>query len=69
MASKRRLRRKGCVTKFRYGTMREASSEAFKARERGAGNVWPYGCPFCNGFHVGHRPEYVEKKIAERFGM
>lgn len=57
MASKRRLRRRGCESKIRHTSHPEA---VIHARKLG----WPwtaYGCKFCNGFHVG-RPDKNKKR-------
>lgn len=65
MASKRRLRRKGCGRKIRYTSQAEALA-GLKAltREKGhQGYLTPYHCQFCNGYHFGHPPRRVRQAL------
>lgn len=55
MSSKRCERRRSCEGKKRHGTPAEAGSAAWHARVKSGDNIWPYRCPFCRGWHIGHR--------------
>lgn len=58
VSSKRRIRRKACKGKIRHPSRAEAQvqmREAIRARRAG-GYLNVYPCPFCRGFHVGHKP-------------
>ena len=56
MSSKRRLRRRSCTSKKRYGSVEIAKREAQTISSL-LGSFWlPYKCDFCNGYHVG-RPK------------
>lgn len=55
MASKRRLRRKGCTGKIRHPAESEAAIHAKSlSKAEGEKMAW-YKCKFCKGWHVGHR--------------
>lgn len=57
MASKRRLRRRQCEGKVRHKTKADAwAAIRTMHRKHGyCGNLQPYPCKFCGGWHVGHR--------------
>lgn len=58
MASKRNLRKKQCGRKERFETL-EAATKAMRRAETifsQRNTMSPYRCPFCKGFHYGHRP-------------
>jgi hypothetical protein len=50
MSSKRHVRRKSCSGKRKYA---DQSAAIAVAKRLGLG---AYGCKFCHGFHIGHRP-------------
>lgn len=54
MSSKRALRRKQCKGKVRHET-REFALIALR-HTRSYGNLSPYKCRFCGGWHIGHTP-------------
>ena len=54
MSSKRAIRRRACEGKLRYASAAEAEAARKRARRRRA-LVEGYRCPFCSGYHVGHR--------------
>ena len=58
MASKRRLRRKSCTGKVRHATVQSGQAMLHQLNKskgyQGPMNV--YGCTFCGGCHIGHRP-------------
>lgn len=60
MASKRRLRRKACDGKKRHKTLDGAKTAVAKCQYQG---VHAYKCGFCNGYHIGHRPDKIRKSI------
>lgn len=62
MASKRRLRRKGCTHKVRHESEAFAKIAAYKTK----GRVGAYKCKFCGGWHVGHAPKKVRRAMAEK---
>lgn len=68
MSSKRRLRRKGCGTKVRHASLENARCAAALARKRGEKSIHAYGCRFCGGFHIGHRPATIQRVIDARIG-
>lgn len=60
MASKRGLRRKACDGKRRYTSQEQAEAVArdtanYNHRHNDYCFIAAYRCPFCNGWHVGHR--------------
>lgn len=65
MASKRRIRRKMCGKKRRYNTQEEAVKAIYHARLGGVvtGKITAYKCPFCGGFHWGHKPKGVTRGV------
>lgn len=58
MASKRRIRRKACEGKQRFDSQTKAVSAMLALqRDKGdQGNLRPYCCVFCKGWHYGHAP-------------
>jgi len=56
MASKRRLRRKQCATKVRYSSRKEARQAVLRP------SLQIYKCPFCTGYHAGHKPMRRESR-------
>jgi hypothetical protein len=68
MGSKRRLRRKECEGKRRYGSHGEAQTAANGLRGvNGGAYIEPYQCDFCNAWHIGHRPGAM-REHTEMFG-
>lgn len=65
MSSKRALRRKKCSGKQRFADELEARSAIGKlhAAKGWQGLLTPYRCNFCNGFHFGHAPANVRRKM------
>ena len=62
MASKRRLRRRGCEGKVGHATAGAAELAARKMRAARDGGTWAaYRCPFCGRFHVG-RPNADQRR-------
>jgi len=59
MASKRRLRRKGCEGKRRHATLQDAKYAVIcTVKARGLMNYMrAYKCPFGNHYHIGHPSE------------
>jgi hypothetical protein len=45
---------RGCESKARYTSRREARTYANRGAHRD-GNVHPYHCEWCDGWHLGHR--------------
>lgn len=43
-----------CAGKVRFAHMRDAEREIIRRRDD-HGQMSPYGCPNCGGYHVGHR--------------
>lgn len=58
MASKRRLRRKGCTGKNVYDRV-AAESAAWGRRQATGENIRAYRCPFGDHWHIGHRTAQV----------
>lgn len=59
MASKRRIRRSACSRKKRHETAAQAKREMnrlIRVRIVGDTPLHIYQCPWCSGWHVGHRP-------------
>jgi hypothetical protein len=56
MSSRRAERRRACERKAQYVTSLEASIRARALRRQRIG-VFPYKCPFCPHWHVGHLPK------------
>ena len=67
MASRRRLRRKGCTNKKMY-VQESAEAQATTLRRRGI-EVHAYQCNFAKHWHVGHRPAKLSRLIDERCGV
>jgi hypothetical protein len=55
MASKRRQRRHDCERKKRYDHESHAKLVAANARYRTHDVIAAYKCPYCSGWHIGHR--------------
>lgn len=58
MSSKRALRRKQCDGKARHAEQAGARIALRRLREMHGhtGQLSPYHCPHCGGWHVGHTP-------------
>ena len=72
MASKRRIRRRACGTKKRFGTQDDAMAEVRRrvavTKGKMGGKLAAYHCQFCHGYHIGHPPAKVRQSIADRLG-
>lgn len=66
MASKRRMRWKGCEKKVRHPTRGEALVAWRIAKSKWGGWLVVYRCDFCAGYHVGHPPRRVRQSIRAR---
>jgi hypothetical protein len=67
MASKRRLRRKMCEAKRRYGSRKEAENVKERVKRQAGGFLNSYCCRFCHGWHIGHVPGFVRRAMAARY--
>ena len=56
MASKRRRRRRGCLAKKSYGTLREASEATVRCYWATREALSANHCRNCGAFHIGHPP-------------
>lgn len=59
MASKRRVRNRACGRKKRHESQETATKEMnrlIRVRRVGDSPLSVYRCPWCGGWHVGHRP-------------
>lgn len=59
MASKRRIRNRACSRKKRHDTATAAKKEMnrlVRFRRIDDGVLHVYRCPWCSGWHVGHKP-------------
>lgn len=63
MSSKRHLRRRACRSKARYNEREDAKRAAWEARQRTGSLIWPYGCRWCKGYHIGHPPKEVIQSV------
>ena len=65
MSSKRRLRRKVCGNKNRYVSTNAARDTIGKLKRQGKlnGIVNIYKCKFCKGWHLGHAPNFIQRKL------
>jgi hypothetical protein len=64
MASKRNIRNRSCVGKRRYTEQHEAHQAVFYHRKKG-NFMRVYKCKFCMGYHIGHTPNRIKKKIRQ----
>jgi len=55
MSSRRRARRE-CRRKVGYETRDDARVAAWKCRVLYGSRLYPYRCPHCGRWHLGHRP-------------
>lgn len=57
MSSKRRIRHRSCTGKVRHGDVQAAQAARRGLQERKGydGPMDCYRCPFCKGWHIGHR--------------
>lgn len=63
MASKRRIRRRGCEGKKRHASKAFAEIAVQMSRRKFGGRMWcSYQCQFCKQWHVGHKPERLRRK-------
>jgi len=74
MASKRKLRKRECGDKRRYGTMADAARHLAWLRNLNPSfnNVGAYHCGFCGSFHLGHSGALtggIRGREARRFGL
>jgi hypothetical protein len=62
---KKNARRRKCENKVRYGTMEGAAAGIDRLREvkKVTELLTPYKCGFCQGWHFGHPPARVLKRI------
>ena len=62
MASKRKARIRECTRKRSYATQQGARSAMrdliASGRDPGGRPLHTYPCPFCGGWHVGHKPMF-----------
>jgi len=58
MSSRRALRRKACSGKIRHSTI----GAAWIAAGKTGGDVRPYKCRHCPGYHVGHEPSKQQRR-------
>lgn len=66
MASNFNFEYRSCKSKRRYGSHAEASAYAHLSRKHGGGEILPYNCSFCGGWHIGHPPKRaIEVQLAE----
>lgn len=54
MSSKRHMRRRSCEGKRRHANRGAAIAQIRSIGARLYGDVEPYLCQFCHGWHVGH---------------
>ena len=66
MASKRQIRRKECGNKHKYDTHDQAN---FVREHYYKCKLSVYKCKWCGGFHIGHTPYSVRKKLRARQEM
>ena len=68
MASKRRVRRNGCLRKMAYASRGDAQRALFLMRRRYPCDEWLslYRCPWCYRWHLGHLPGFVREAILDR---
>lgn len=60
MASKRHLRRKVCKGKKRFSNMKDAKITIYRLKSNSILNA--YYCKFCKGIHIGHAPNWFQRK-------
>lgn len=65
------MRRNECGGKIRYetiGAARQAVVELVRknGRKAGEGPMSAYSCSFCQGFHVGHTPYRLRRRVSCR---
>ena len=65
MASKRRIRRKQCSGKRRYGSLADAQVFCNFKWKRGI-HLRPYTCGFCKGIHIGHLTKKLKLDFARK---
>jgi Zn finger protein HypA/HybF involved in hydrogenase expression len=63
MASKRAVRRKQCDGKVRHADHETAQTACWKVRQKWGDRMFPYRCPHCGGYHIGHMAHRVLKQI------
>jgi hypothetical protein len=56
MRARRRLRTRQCGSKVRYLSQLLASNAAVLHAWAGRPGMAPYRCPWCDDWHIGHRP-------------
>lgn len=66
MASKRRQRRIKCERKLQFRSAEIALFNAQKMFRATGESLSAFRCKFCGQWHLGHRPAYIERAIAER---
>ena len=50
------LRYKACERKQRYATRAEAQDAVRDCKRHGSRDLHVYPCPYCNGWHLTHKP-------------
>ena len=63
VASRRRIRKRGCDNKVRYSTRGEATRVAKKMTSHTGEILVPYHCGFCSKWHIGHPPMRVQRQL------
>lgn len=63
MSSKRHIRRKACGRKYRYTSVEAAVDAAFQRTRVTRTKIQAYRCRFCKGWHIGHAPKWVQRKL------
>jgi len=65
---KKNARRRKCENKVRYSSMEGAAEGIERLREvkKVTELLTPYPCGFCQGWHFGHPPHRVLKRIREQ---
>lgn len=64
ITQKQRIRSGGRhIGKVRYGHLETALKACEKMAKRGKDGLTPYRCPMCNGYHIGHTPNFLTLTI------
>lgn len=69
MASKRRIRRKSCVSKVQYADFVSAQMAGWKRTKASKSSILPYKCAFGGHWHIGHPPANVRQSIRAHIGL
>ncbi len=65
MSSKRHVRRKQCTGKVTHATMQAAEEAARASSRKFKTRLSAYKCRFCGGYHVGHTPAKLRRKLQQ----